>query len=124
MEWPASTGPEDGSMLTPLFCWSQCYRVTDQLLPLGADAQRKGAKIYCDRSGLYACRCAELTSMNPVRPASDPALLLGLIHCILRDEKQNDEFMLKKTVAPYLVRDDNGFSLAHEHWQGRTTIAL
>lgn len=74
------------------------------------DAKDKGAKLIVI-DPVFTHIAAQADQYIPIRPASDSAFLLGLMHCILRDEKQNDEFMRAKTVAPYLVRDDNGLFL-------------
>lgn len=74
------------------------------------DAQDRGAKIIVI-DPVFTHAAAQADQFIPIRPASDAALLLGLMHCILRDEKQNDAFMVRKTVSPYLVRDDTGLFL-------------
>lgn len=74
------------------------------------DAKEKGAKLIVI-DPVFTHIAAQADQYIPIRPASDAALMLGLMHCILRDNKQNDEFMRTKTVAPYLVRDDTGLFL-------------
>lgn len=74
------------------------------------DAKEKGVKMIVI-DPVFTHGAAQADQYIPIRPASDAALILGLMHCILRDEKQNNEFMRTKTVAPYLVRDDTGLFL-------------
>ncbi|MGO1591368.1 MAG: molybdopterin-containing oxidoreductase family protein [Ancrocorticia sp.] len=69
------------------------------------DAQDAGAKIIViDPAFTHAA--AQADQYIPCRPGSDPALMLAIIHCILRDGNENRPFLQEKTVAPYLVRSD------------------
>ncbi len=44
----------------------------------------------------------------PVRPGSDAALALSMAYLIVENKLYDEEFLLKYTVAPFLVRDDDG----------------
>src|SRR2546427_11564739 len=46
-----------------------------------------------------------------VRPGTDGALALGLIHLLIRDGSYDIEFVREWTNAPFLVRDDTGMLL-------------
>ena len=43
-----------------------------------------------------------------LKPGTDPALALGILHVIFQRKLQDDEFIMRHTVGPYLVRGDNG----------------
>jgi molybdopterin-containing oxidoreductase family molybdopterin binding subunit len=43
-----------------------------------------------------------------VKPGTDAALALGLMNIIFKKDLQDEQFILRHTVGPYLVRDDNG----------------
>lgn len=43
-----------------------------------------------------------------VRPGTDGALALGLIHLLIQDRRYDDGFVREWTNAPFLVRDDTG----------------
>jgi anaerobic selenocysteine-containing dehydrogenase len=47
----------------------------------------------------------------PVRPGTDAALALGLIHLLIADERFDERFVRDWTNAPLLVRGDNGYFL-------------
>ncbi len=71
------------------------------------DARDAGAKLIAI-DPFYSNTVANCDEFIPIRPASDAALLLALTYCVIRDNKQDDEFLRRHTVAPYLVRKDNG----------------
>ena len=71
------------------------------------EAQRRGAKIVCidpnctataDQSDLWIS----------LRPGTDTALALGLLHELTENGLQDDAFLLAHTNAPFLVRSDTG----------------
>ncbi len=72
-----------------------------------ADAQEGGTKvIVIDPVFTHAAALAD--QYVPCRPGSDAALILTMMHCIVRDGRHNVEFLTDHTVAPYLVRSDTG----------------
>lgn len=71
------------------------------------DAKKAGAKIIVV-DPVFTNTAANADQFIPIRPGGDPALLLSLTHCVVRDGREDREFMRAKTVAPYMVRDDNG----------------
>lgn len=44
----------------------------------------------------------------PLRPGTDGALALGMIHVVLEEGLEDVRFIMEKTVGPLLVRTDNG----------------
>lgn len=74
------------------------------------DARRAGAKVICI-DPVFTNTAANSDEYIPIRPGGDVALLLSLTYCALRDGKEDKEFMRDKTVAPYLVREDDGMFL-------------
>lgn len=70
-----------------------------------ADAQDGGTKVIVI-DPVYTHAASKADQYIPCRPASDSALILGLMYCIVRDNKHNVPFLQEHTVAPYLVRDD------------------
>ena len=55
-----------------------------------------------------------------VRPGTDGALALGLIHLLIRDGGYDIEFVREWTNAPFLVRDDTGMLLTGADLDGVT----
>ena len=58
-----------------------------------------------------------------VRPGSDGALALGLIHLLIQDEGYDAEFVSEWTNAPFLVRDDTGALLTGADLNGEASAA-
>src|SRR5262249_48286617 len=63
-----------------------------------------------------------------VRPGTDGALALGLIHLLISDGGYDDEFTREWTNGPFLVRDDTGelltgFDLDHRVFVSGTYVA-
>lgn len=50
----------------------------------------------------------------PVRPGTDAALALGLIHLLIADDRFDQSFVREWTNAPLLVRSDNGLFLREQ----------
>ncbi len=44
----------------------------------------------------------------PIKPGTDAALLLGLINEVIKNGWQDEGYLLRATVAPYLVKQENG----------------
>ncbi len=70
------------------------------------DAQEAGAKIIVIDPN-YSTTATKADQWIPIRPGSDPALLLGMINHILANDWYNHDFMQKNTSAPFLIREDN-----------------
>ncbi len=72
-----------------------------------ADAIEAGANtIVIDP--IYTQMAAKAAQFVPIRPAADAALILSMMNVIIAEDRINPEFMLAHTVAPFLVRQDNG----------------
>ncbi len=71
------------------------------------DAHDQGTRLYAvDPNVTQAALRAD--KWFKVRPASDLALVLALMQVIFEEGLQDDEFLKTQTVAPLLVREDNG----------------
>ncbi|HHY25389.1 MAG TPA: molybdopterin-dependent oxidoreductase [Desulfitobacterium dehalogenans] len=70
------------------------------------DAQEAGAKIIVIDPN-YSTTATKADQWIPLRPGSDPALLLAMINYILEKDWYQHDFMEKNTSAPFLIRSDN-----------------
>ena len=50
----------------------------------------------------------------PVKPGSDPALSMTMVNLIIENKQYKEDFLLRYTVAPFLIRDDNDMYLRDE----------
>lgn len=73
-------------------------------------AKEAGAKLVVI-DPVFTKIAAQADQYISCRPGSDPALMMAIMHVIVRDGQHNVEFLTTKTVAPYLVRDDDGHYL-------------
>jgi molybdopterin-containing oxidoreductase family molybdopterin binding subunit len=74
------------------------------------EAQRRGSKIVCiDPNRSATARKAD--QWIGLRPGTDTALALSLLHEIFDLAAHDDDFLINYTNAPFLVRGDNGFFL-------------
>lgn len=108
--WPGN-GPEDLVNSETVILLG--YNITESQINsvhFYQDARDAGAKIIVI-DPVFTHFAAQSDQFIPIRPGADPALLLGLIYCILHAGEEDAEFMRDHTVAPYLVRDDNGLFL-------------
>ena len=71
------------------------------------EAQRHGAKIICIDPNRTAT-AEKADQWISLRPGTDTALALSLLHEILEHGFQDDAFLLGHTNAPFLVRSDTG----------------
>jgi anaerobic dimethyl sulfoxide reductase subunit A len=71
------------------------------------NAKERGAQVVVidPRFTVTASKADEYVGL---KPGTDPALALGILHVIFQRGLQNDEFIKRHTVGPYLVRTDNG----------------
>lgn len=67
----------------------------------------EGVKMV-DIGVLFDSTAALVDNFVQVKPATDGALALSMVHEIIANGWQNDEFLLNETVAPFLVRQDTG----------------
>ena len=71
------------------------------------EAQRRGAKVICiDPNRTATAQKAD--QWISLRPGTDTALALSLLHEILKNGKHDEKFLQSYTNAPFLVRDDTG----------------
>jgi len=71
------------------------------------DAKARGARLVVI-DPRYTVTASKADQYVGLKPGTDAALALGLMHVIFRKELQDNAFILRHTVGPYLVRDDNG----------------
>lgn len=71
------------------------------------DAQENGTKII-DIGAVFDSTAAKADQFIPINPGTDGALALAMCNVLLRDNLWDQDFMIHYTVAPFLVRDDNG----------------
>ncbi len=85
---------------------STSFRVLRAIMKYKKDS----CKVVCidPRFTNTASRCDEYI---PIRPGTDGALALAMIHVILEQGLQDKQFLVEHTVGPLLVRDDNGLFL-------------
>ena len=71
------------------------------------DAKARGARLVVidPRFSVTASKADQYVG---VKPGTDAALALGLVHVIFEKGLQDDAYIIRHTVGPYLVRDDNG----------------
>ena len=70
------------------------------------DAKAKGARLVVI-DPRYTVTASKADQFIGVKPGADAALALGLMHVIFEKGLQDDAFILRHTVGPYLVRNDN-----------------
>jgi len=71
------------------------------------DAKEQGSQVVVidPRFTVTAARADEYLG---IKPGTDAALALGMMHVIFRGNLQDDEFIRRHTVGPFLVRSDTG----------------
>ena len=135
-QWPRDTGAAHYTFGTPSLAMpdvprSRCIVLwgaspTGNFLTLGIDitaAKARGAKLLVidpRRAGL--ANKADLWLQ--VRPGTDGALALGLIHLLIQDHRFDEPFVRDWTNAPLLVRDDTGELLTSRDLTGVPVVPL
>jgi molybdopterin-containing oxidoreductase family molybdopterin binding subunit len=71
------------------------------------DAKARGARLVVI-DPRFTVTASKSDQYVGVKPGTDAALALGLMSVIFEKRLQDDAFILRHTVGPYLVRDDNG----------------
>ncbi|MBR0403943.1 MAG: molybdopterin-dependent oxidoreductase, partial [Eggerthellaceae bacterium] len=74
------------------------------------EARSRGAKIV-DVGLLFDATAGFADEFIPVKPGSDPALSMTRVNLIIQRKQYKEDFLLAYTVAPFLVRDDDGMYL-------------
>ena len=77
------------------------------------EAKSRGAKIV-DIGLLFDGSAGFADEFVPVKPGSDPALAMAMANCIIQKKQYKEDFLLTYTVAPFLVRNDDGMFLRDE----------
>lgn len=70
------------------------------------DAKDAGAKIIVIDPN-YSTTATKADQWIPIKPGTDPALLLAMINHILENGWYQPDFLQKNTSAPFLIRSDN-----------------
>jgi molybdopterin-containing oxidoreductase family molybdopterin binding subunit len=71
------------------------------------EAQEKGTKLT-DIGIVFDSTAAKVDEFIPINPGTDTALAFAMCNVMLKDNIWSSYFMANYTVAPFLVRDDNG----------------
>lgn len=82
-----------------------------------ADAMDKGAKLYVV-DPVYTVTASKADTWVRIRPGSDTAMFLAMTHIVLVEGLQDDQYLHDSTVAPLLVREDDGQFLRAHHLTG------
>lgn len=72
-----------------------------------ADARDRGAKLIVIDPN-FTVLAAKADLWIPLRPGSDPALGMAVLHVLINEGLYDEDFVLRHTVGPFLVRGDNG----------------
>ena len=70
------------------------------------DARDRGAKIVVI-GPLFDATAAKADQWIPIRPATDAALAMAMIHVIIEEGLYDKDFVMRHTVGPLLVRGDS-----------------
>ena len=129
-QWPRDTGAAHYTFGTPVLAMpdvahSGCIVLwgsspSGNFLSLASDvaaAKARGAKLLViDPRRIGLANKADVWLQ--VRPGTDGALALGLIHLVIRDHGYDEAFVREWTNAPLLVRDDSGTLLTRSDMTG------
>lgn len=105
-DWSTANEPADWVNARTFFMWG--YNITECNLHnwhFVADAMEKGAKVIV-LGPVYTQIASKAQQWVPVRPGSDPALMLSMVNVLIGEKLYDKKFLLEHTVAPYLVRSD------------------
>ena len=83
--------------------WTRAAQTSKILM----DAQERGVKLV-DITPFFESTAAKVDEWVPIKPGTDAALALAMANVMIQEGLCDEEFLLKHTVAPFLVRDDNG----------------
>ena len=78
------------------------------------DAKEKGARLIVIDPRFTVTASKADAYLGP-KPGTDSALALGLLHVIFGEHLQDESFIARHTVGPYLVRTDTGEFLREAH---------
>jgi anaerobic dimethyl sulfoxide reductase subunit A len=71
------------------------------------DARERGAQVVVI-DPRFTVTASKADAYIGLKPGTDTALALGILHVIFQKGMQDDEFIIRHTVGPYLVRTDTG----------------
>jgi anaerobic selenocysteine-containing dehydrogenase len=79
-------------------------------MPFILDARDRGARVIVIGT-YFDATAAKADQWVPVKEGCDAALAMGMINLIIEDKAYDQDYVVKYTVAPFLVREDNGLFL-------------
>lgn len=82
-----------------------------------ADAIEKGAKVYVV-DPVYTATASKAHEWVRIRPGADGAMFMAMMNVIFAEGLEDDEYVHDHTVAPLLVRSDDGQYLRRSHLTG------
>jgi anaerobic selenocysteine-containing dehydrogenase len=74
------------------------------------DAKERGVKLV-DIGVIYDSTAAKVDQFIPIRPGTDGAMALAMTNMLIEEGLYDEPFLIEHTVAPFLVREDNGLFL-------------
>jgi len=74
------------------------------------DARERGARVVAI-DPRFTASAAKADEYIPIRPGTDAALALGMIHVILEQDLHDRSFIIDNTVGPFLVNSQTGLFL-------------
>ncbi len=86
--------------------WTRGSTTTRILL----DIQDAGGKIV-DIGAIYDTTAAKADEFIPIKPGTDAALALSMANLLIKEKLYDEKFLIERTVAPFLIREDNGLFL-------------
>jgi molybdopterin-containing oxidoreductase family molybdopterin binding subunit len=108
--WSFQTDPKLMSQANHIILWggnpigfSRAARVSNILM----DAQERGVKLV-DIGVLFDSTAAKVDQFVPIKPGTDAVLALAMVHLMIEEKLYDEKFINTRTVAPFLVREDNG----------------
>lgn len=86
-----------------------------------ADAKERGAKVIVV-DPIFTVTASKADQWVRIRPGSDAAMFLAMTHVVLAEGLQDDQYLHDSTVAPLLVREDDGQFLRRHHLTGEVPV--
>jgi len=71
------------------------------------DVQEKGGKLI-NIGVAYDSNAAKVDEFIPINPGTDAAMALAMANVMIQEGLCDEDFLIHHTVAPFLVREDNG----------------
>ncbi len=105
-DWSTTNEPADWANARTIFLWG--YNLTEANIHnwhFVADAIENGAKLIVI-GPVFTQSASKARMFVPVRPGSDPALMLSMMQVLISQKLYDTKYLLEHTVAPFLVRED------------------